>query len=219
MAMAESHSPVGSDELSSSSSPDYAVNRFTPESSSSSSGTKEGQSFYRDDDEEEDGYGEGGGAGERDLLEHRLKAKLGTTDGLEAYELRDMAVRSTAGSFGRSSRGSITDDDDSQKDDDEGVESDIEDLEDGSLVYTAEEERAIIRKFDRRLVVFVALLYMLSFLDRSSSSHFDFLFVRLLHVTAAYSFLPCTLESFAPYCAFVVLLNSLIPKTGWNAHC
>lgn len=38
------------------------------------------------------------------------------------------------------------------------------------FVYTAEEEQAVVRKLDRRLVLFVALLYMLSFLDRSSSS-------------------------------------------------
>lgn len=37
-------------------------------------------------------------------------------------------------------------------------------------LYTPDEERAVIRKFDRRLVLFVALLYMLSFLDRSSRS-------------------------------------------------
>lgn len=36
------------------------------------------------------------------------------------------------------------------------------------MLYTPDEEKAIIRKFDRRLVLFVALLYMLSFLDRSS---------------------------------------------------
>lgn len=35
--------------------------------------------------------------------------------------------------------------------------------------YTAEEEQDVVRKFDRRLVIFVALLYMLSFLDRSSA--------------------------------------------------
>lgn len=34
--------------------------------------------------------------------------------------------------------------------------------------YTADEDRAVLRKLDRRLVLFVALLYMLSFLDRSS---------------------------------------------------
>lgn len=35
-------------------------------------------------------------------------------------------------------------------------------------LYTPDEERAVVRKFDRRLVAFVAFLYMLSFLDRSS---------------------------------------------------
>ena len=35
-------------------------------------------------------------------------------------------------------------------------------------LYTPDEEKAVVRKFDRRLVVFVALLYMLSFLDRSN---------------------------------------------------
>ncbi|KAK4103763.1 MFS general substrate transporter [Parathielavia hyrcaniae] len=35
-------------------------------------------------------------------------------------------------------------------------------------LYTAEEEQAVVRKFDRRLVAFVALLYLLSFLDRSN---------------------------------------------------
>ncbi len=34
--------------------------------------------------------------------------------------------------------------------------------------YTDKEERVIVRKFDRKLVLFMALLYMLSFLDRSS---------------------------------------------------
>lgn len=35
-------------------------------------------------------------------------------------------------------------------------------------LYTPDEENAVRKKFDRKLVVFVALLYMLSFLDRSS---------------------------------------------------
>lgn len=35
-------------------------------------------------------------------------------------------------------------------------------------LYTPDEERAVIRKLDRKLVLFVALLYMLSFLDRSN---------------------------------------------------
>lgn len=36
-------------------------------------------------------------------------------------------------------------------------------------LYTPDEDKAVRRKFDRKLVVFVALLYMLSFLDRSST--------------------------------------------------
>ena len=37
-----------------------------------------------------------------------------------------------------------------------------------SVFYTQAEEASVIRSFDRRLVLFIALLYMLSFLDRSS---------------------------------------------------
>lgn len=36
-------------------------------------------------------------------------------------------------------------------------------------LYTPDEEQAVVRKFDRRLVLFLALCYMLSFLDRSSA--------------------------------------------------
>jgi hypothetical protein len=46
-------------------------------------------------------------------------------------------------------------------------------------LYTPDEERAVVRKFDRKLVLFVALLYMLSFLDRSSE------FVVSLHRISA----------------------------------
>lgn len=34
--------------------------------------------------------------------------------------------------------------------------------------YTPEEERGVVRRLDKRLVLFLAFLYMLSFLDRSS---------------------------------------------------
>ena len=36
------------------------------------------------------------------------------------------------------------------------------------MLYTPDEERSVVRKFDRKLVLFIAALYMLSFLDRSS---------------------------------------------------
>jgi hypothetical protein len=37
-----------------------------------------------------------------------------------------------------------------------------------SIPYTLDEERNVVRKLDRNLILFLALLYMLSFLDRSS---------------------------------------------------
>lgn len=36
-------------------------------------------------------------------------------------------------------------------------------------LYTPEEEQTVVRQFDRRLVLFLALCYLLSFLDRSSA--------------------------------------------------
>lgn len=45
--------------------------------------------------------------------------------------------------------------------------------------YTPAEERAVVKKFDRRLVLFIALLYMLSFLDRSSKSALHLLYREL----------------------------------------
>jgi hypothetical protein len=42
-------------------------------------------------------------------------------------------------------------------------------LQDETIVsYTPAEERKVLKKLDRHLVLFLALLYMLSFLDRSS---------------------------------------------------
>ena len=60
------------------------------------------------------------------------------------------------------------DDDVNDDDDDDDDESRKRKELAKSLPYTPEEERAVVRKLDRRLVLFVAFLYMLSFLDRSS---------------------------------------------------
>ena len=50
----------------------------------------------------------------------------------------------------------------------EDSHSDEEEKRPSFMLYSPDEEESVIRKFDRRLVLFVALLYMLSFLDRSS---------------------------------------------------
>lgn len=60
-----------------------------------------------------------------------------------------------------------------ESDEDEEDGKDIQSrsgISDLSESYTQQEERAIVRKFDRRLVLFMALLYLLSFLDRSSQT-------------------------------------------------
>lgn len=51
------------------------------------------------------------------------------------------------------------------KRDDQHIKLDKE----GTQFYTADEERSVVKTFDRRLVIFIAFLYMLSFLDRSST--------------------------------------------------
>lgn len=67
-------------------------------------------------------------------------------------------------------------DSDREADFDEGHElknyvqdEEADDHASASPFFTPEEERAVVKKFDRNLVLFVALLYMLSFLDRSST--------------------------------------------------
>lgn len=64
------------------------------------------------------------------------------------------------------------------RDQEESSGSDDSEKEDGRPVrrvgsrskeYTEKEEKAIVRKLDIRLTLFIALLYMLSFLDRSST--------------------------------------------------
>lgn len=85
-----------------------------------------------------------------------------------------------SGSFHSARDGRSDDDDDDDDEDDDGFEGDL-DRDSRSVqrrrssvasfqLYTPEEEKAVVRKFDRRLVAFLSLCYMLSFLDRSSKS-------------------------------------------------
>jgi hypothetical protein len=68
-----------------------------------------------------------------------------------------------------------------RKDEEDGVSSlDEQRPRRQRQLYTPEEEQAVVRKFDRRLVVFMAFLYMLSFIDRSSA-HLSFTYPFELH--------------------------------------
>lgn len=59
----------------------------------------------------------------------------------------------------------ISDGESSEHAEDDGIES--------FKSFTIDEEKVIVRKLDRHLVLFIAFLYMLSFLDRSSKSNED----------------------------------------------
>lgn len=106
----------------------------------------------------------GGEEGEQEQDGDMPADQLLRPDQGEVYELRQGVRRKRSGRLNLEGAYYYDDDDDGHRDNDDG-----EDDED--VAYTPEEERAVVRKFDRRLVLFVALLYLLSFLDRSSLSH------------------------------------------------
>lgn len=101
--------------------------------------------------------------------------------GGEAYEMRSHPGygEATTSTTMWDGDGDGDDDDDSALDDDEDDDFDRSNMRNRRFsatstvasfqLYTPDEEAVVRRKFDRRLVLFVALLYMLSFLDRSST--------------------------------------------------
>ncbi|PYH90257.1 MFS general substrate transporter [Aspergillus ellipticus CBS 707.79] len=82
--------------------------------------------------------------------------------------------RPAAGSLQVKTDFSTDEDQDSDGDIDEGYDSYDDDIQPRpsrrryTPKYTKEEEQQVVRKFDRKLVPFLALLYLLSFLDRSN---------------------------------------------------
>ncbi|KAK3944868.1 high-affinity nicotinic acid transporter [Diplogelasinospora grovesii] len=124
-----------------------------------------------DSDDEEDAY--------RDAALHKLLHGE-DPDGVEAYELgqtRTRAPRATRRVLREAERGKYNDEDSDGEDEEEEEGQEPEqrrgrtrrrDSAASFQLYTPDEEARVVRKFDRRLVVFVAVLYMLSFLDRSN---------------------------------------------------
>jgi hypothetical protein len=85
--------------------------------------------------------------------------------GGHTFELRKIRNSSEKGSHhGSFDQEEASSEDDSEKEDVRPMRR----VGSRSKEYTHAEEQAIVRKFDRRLTLFIALLYMLSFLDRSS---------------------------------------------------
>lgn len=95
-----------------------------------------------------------------DRLSSGLRAQrienYGRNGNLEMFELQALSKRPDK----------VVEDLDMNDDDDDESENSL--IIPSFTLFTPDEEAAIIKKFDRRLVLFIALLYMLSFLDRSS---------------------------------------------------
>ncbi|KAH0562333.1 hypothetical protein GP486_002976 [Trichoglossum hirsutum] len=100
--------------------------------------------------------------------------------GVESFEMKSFAEgagkRQGAGPMSHHGEGYSRDMGDDDESEDEEHETRARDRRpsDSTVqsfqLYTPDEEQAVVRKFDRRLVPFLAFLYMLSFLDRSTSS-------------------------------------------------
>ncbi|KAI0106250.1 major facilitator superfamily domain-containing protein [Nemania sp. FL0031] len=133
------------------------------------------------------GRGRGGGGYSRDhhmLSDSDSDSDDGDGKDREMYELTPLAgdaSRDRGRDGGYSSSNSDDDDDDDDSDDDGKAayrtdgrnrkysERRRSDSTVASFqLYTPDEERAVVRKFDRRLVIFLAFCYMLSFVDRSN---------------------------------------------------
>ncbi|KAI1848213.1 hypothetical protein JX266_005926 [Neoarthrinium moseri] len=126
----------------------------TPDTSASSART--GSSVHLTPDSDSDSSGE-----DRDdlpLVDSQLHG------GEESYELQDFS----AGGLSKAYQ-----DDDERQGDVYGSSSGgrrrlSESTAASFQLYTPDEEQAVVRKFDRRLVLFLSVCYMLSFLDRSN---------------------------------------------------
>lgn len=87
--------------------------------------------------------------------------------------------------------------------------------------YTEAEEQTVLRKFDRRLVLFIALLYMLSFLDRSNigNARIAGLDTALSLTSSQYSWLLTAF--YMTYIAFewMILLYRIVPAHIYISLC
>lgn len=103
-----------------------------------------------------------------------LRSAVGSGSGSEVYELRERDAgrdRNGRAMWDAEAVGDVDDDDDVEHSFIAGRSRSPGSVASFQL-YTPDEERAVRRKFDRKLVLFVALLYMLSFVDRSSTGIF-----------------------------------------------
>jgi hypothetical protein len=91
--------------------------------------------------------------------------RVPTTDPEESRDVGDEKVGVELKELGR--------DGDAEGGDEEKLGYHEVDLAEDDVQFSVQEEKKVLKKLDRRVVLFVALLYMLSFLDRSSKCTFS----------------------------------------------
>lgn len=92
----------------------------------------------------------------------------------EGYELKDLKAKSYSPTrAGAEQYDSDDQDGDDLEEGETGEHSLLSSNQTPSFPYTCQEEAAVKRKLDRNLVLFVAFLYMLSFLDRGNLGTFN----------------------------------------------
>lgn len=130
------------------------------------------------------GYIDAGNRSSKHALADEDSDELGRQ---EAYELQDLRTRHGSNDdFGSGHSIGFSEDD---VDYNTSVRCESISTAQSFVLYTPDEESVVRRKFDFKLVLFVAFLYMLSFLDRSSKSPYTpslvdfFLYVNLLKVS------------------------------------
>jgi MFS family permease len=93
------------------------------------------------------------------------------TDGVDGYEMKELGVREKDSIVDSRNTGHRSDEQ-YDSDDEDGTWIDRTTSRRTSIqsfeLYTPDEERAVRRKLDTHLVIFVSVLYLLSFLDRSN---------------------------------------------------
>ena len=111
------------------------------------------------------GHSEAGNRSSKHALADDDSDELGRQD---AYELQDLRTRHGSNDdFGSGQSIGFSEDD---VDYNTSVRHESSSTTQSFVLYTPDEERVVRRKFDYKLVLLVAFLYMLSFLDRSSKS-------------------------------------------------
>jgi len=97
---------------------------------------------------------------------------LSGADGVDGYEMKELGVRGKDNHADSRNTAHHSDETYDSEDEEDGTWIDWTTSRRTSVqsfeLYTPDEERAVRRKLDTHLVIFVSVLYLLSFLDRSN---------------------------------------------------